>query len=354
MVSYDIAVIPGDGIGPEVTTAAMEVLGEAADRHGFTLEQTVYDWGTERYLEQDSMMPDDGLQMVETADSIFLGAVGHPKVPDHVTLNGLLLPIRKGFDQYICKRPNVLFDGIQSPLSGYGAGDIDLVVYRENTEGEYANIGGREHRGFDHEVAVQSALFTREGTERIVRRAFEAAADREQHLTSITKSNAQAHSMVFWDDIVEEVATDFPAVEVDRLLVDRASMDLIRRPEEFDVVVASNLFGDIATDIAAIITGSLGLAPSGNINPDNDYPSMFEPVHGSAPDIVGQGVANPLAAVLTGAMMFDYLGDGEAAAAADLRAAVRAQLADDDAPHTPDLGGDASTTDVVGDLIDRL
>jgi tartrate dehydrogenase/decarboxylase/D-malate dehydrogenase len=354
METYDIAVIPGDGIGTEVTSAAMEVLDTVAENHDFQLERSTYDWGTERYLDEGTMMPDDGLDRIESADSIFLGAVGHPEVPDHVTLNGLLLPIRKGFDQYICKRPNKLFEGIESPLRGYGAGDIDLVVYRENTEGEYANVGGREHRGFSNEVAVQSGLFTRKGTERIVRSAFEAATEREGHLTSITKSNAQAHSMVFWDDIVKEVAEDFPEVEVSSLLVDRASMDLVRRPEEFDVVVASNLFGDISTDIAAIITGSLGLAPSGNINEENDYPDMFEPVHGSAPDIVGQGIANPLASVLTGAMMFEYLGDGEEAAADDIWNAVEAQLADESAPRTPDLGGDAKTVDVVSDLSDRL
>jgi tartrate dehydrogenase/decarboxylase/D-malate dehydrogenase len=352
MDTYDIAVIPGDGIGPAVTDAAMDVLDVAAEQHGFALERTTYDWGTERYLERGAMMPDDGLESIESADAIFLGAVGHPDVPDHVTLNGLLLPIRKGFDQYICKRPNTLFEGIESPLRGYSGDDIDLVVYRENTEGEYANVGGREHRGFSHETAVQSALFTREGTERIVRRAFEAATNREGHLTSITKSNAQAHSMVFWDDIVAEVSEEFPNVEVESLLVDRASMDLIRRPDEFDVIVASNLFGDITTDIAAIVTGSLGLAPSGNINPDGDFPSMFEPVHGSAPDIVGNGVANPLASVLTGAMMFDTLGNG--GAASDLRTAVEAQLADETAPQTPDLGGNAGTMDVVADLGDRL
>ena len=354
MVTYDVAVIPGDGIGPEVTSHAMEVLDTAARRHGFEIEATEYGWGTERYLERGAMMPDDGLARIERADAVFLGAVGHPDVPDHVTLNNLLLPIRKGFDQYVCKRPNTLFEGIESPLEGYGPGDIDLVVYRENTEGEYANVGGREHEGFDHEIAVQSAVFTRKGTERIVRKAFAAAADREGHLTSITKSNAQAHSMVFWDDVVEDVAAEFPEVEVERLLVDRASMDFIRRPDEFDVIVASNLFGDITTDIAAIVTGSLGLAPSGNINPENDYPSMFEPVHGSAPDIEGQGIANPLAAVLTGAMMFDHLGDGETDAAETLRTGVETQLADGSAPRTPDLGGDAGTEDVVADLIDRL
>lgn len=352
MATYEIAVIPGDGIGPEVTKAAMDVLDTVADQHGFAVERTIYEWGTERYLQQGTMMPEDGLDRIKSADSIFLGAVGHPDVPDHVTLHGLLLPIRKGFDQYVCKRPNILFEGIESPLRGYESGEIDLVVYRENTEGEYSDIGGREHRGFDHEVAIQSATFTRKGTERIVRRAFEAATDREQHLTSITKSNAQAYSMVFWDQVVEDVADDFPNVTVERLLVDRASMDLIRRPEEFDVLVASNLFGDIATDIAAIVTGSLGLAPSGNINPDGPYPSMFEPVHGSAPDIVGEGIANPLASVLTGAMMFEQL--EEEPAADSLRSAVEAQLSDDTAPRTPDLGGAASTEEVITDLLDRI
>ncbi len=352
MDTYDVAIIPGDGIGPAVTEAALSVLDHLGETHGFALERTTYDWGTERYLETGSMMPDDGLEKLESTDAIFLGAVGHPEVPDHVTLNGLLLPIRKGFDQYVCKRPNVLYEGIDSPLRGYSNGDIDLVVYRENTEGEYANIGGREHRGFDHEVAVQSSVFTRSGTERIVRRAFEAADRRDGQLTSITKSNAQAHSMVFWDDVVDEVSEEFSDVSVDRLLVDRASMDLVRRPESFDVLVASNLFGDIITDIAGIVTGSLGLAPSGNINPDGAYPSMYEPVHGSAYDIVGENCANPLASVLTGAMLLDDLVGGTVGET--LREGVESLLADPNAPKTPDLGGSASTDAVVAALIDRL
>ena len=353
MDTYDLAVIPADGIGTEVTEAAMQVLDVVAEQHGFALDRTVYDWGTERYLETGAMMPEDGIERLESSDAIFLGSVGHPEVRDHVTLHGLLLPIRKSFDQYVCKRPNTLFEGLESPIRGYEGGDIDFVVFRENTEGEYADIGGREHRGFDHEVAVQSGVFTRTGVERIVRRAFETAADRGGHLTSITKSNAQAYSMVFWDRVVEDVSEEFPAVEVEHLLVDRASMDLIRRPEEFDVIVTSNLFGDITTDIAAIVTGSLGLAPSGNINPEADVPSMFEPVHGSAFDIVGQGIANPLASVLAGAMLFDHL-RSETTPGDDLRAAVETQLADDTAPRTPDLGGDAGTTDVIEDLIDRV
>ncbi|WP_433632119.1 isocitrate/isopropylmalate dehydrogenase family protein [Halomicrococcus sp. NG-SE-24] len=349
---YDIELIPGDGIGPEVVDAALPLIRTVADNHGFHFEATHRDWGTENYLDHGEMMPEDGLERLADADAVFLGAVGHPEVPDHVTLHGLLLPIRKGFDQYICKRPNVLFEGIESPLRGYESGDIDFVVYRENTEGEYANVGGREHRGLDHETAVQSALFTRRGTERIVRAAFEAATEREGSLTSITKSNAQAHSMVFWDDVVEDISDEFPDVTVERLLVDAASMDLVRRPHEFDVIVASNLFGDILTDIGAQITGSMGLAPSGNVHPGEEYPSMFEPVHGSAPDIVGEGVANPLATVLSWSMLFADL--GETAAANALWDVVTDQLADDSAPRTPDLGGDAGTEAVVNDLRSRL
>jgi tartrate dehydrogenase/decarboxylase/D-malate dehydrogenase len=351
-MAYEFATIPGDGIGPAVVDAAHPLFEDVASSFGFSFETTRYDWGTDRYLETGSMMPDDALDTLSGYDSILLGAVGHPDVPDHVTLHGLLLPIRKGFDQGICKRPAVLFDGIESPLADYSGGDIDFVVYRENTEGEYSDIGGREHHGFDNEVAVQSAVFTREGTERIIRAAFDAASERDGTLTSITKSNAQAYNMVFWDEIVEEIADEYPAVEVERLLVDAASMDLIRRPDDFDVVVASNLFGDILTDIGAIITGSMGLAPSANINPSGDYPSMFEPVHGSAPDIVGQGIANPLGTVLSGSMLFDHLGEDEAATA--LWDAVADQLADPNAPRTPDLGGDGTTERVVDDLRERI
>jgi len=352
MDTHEIAVIPGDGIGVEVVDAALPVVAAAAADAGFEIETTRFGWGTEYYLDHGELMPGDGLDRLRGFDNVFLGAVGHPEVPDHVTLHGLLLPIRKGLDQYVCKRPNVLFEGIESPLRGYGPGDIDFVVYRENTEGEYADVGGREHRGLDHETAVQSAVFTRRGTERIVRAAFEAAVEREGHLTSITKSNAQAHSMVFWDDVVAEVSAEFPSVEVERLLVDAAAMDLIRRPEEFDVVVASNLFGDILTDIGAQVTGSVGLAPSGNVHPGEDTPSMFEPVHGSAPDIVGDGVANPLATVLSWSMLFDDL--GETAAADALWTAVADQLADGSAPRTPDIGGTAGTEAVVADLRSRL
>ena len=351
-MTHDIALIPGDGIGVEVIDAAWPLLESAAAAEGVELESTRYDWGSQRYLEAGSMMPADGTDRLAEHDSILLGAVGHPEIPDHVTLRGLMLPIRKTFDQQVCKRPSVLFEGVESPLRGYEGGDIDFVVFRENTEGEYSDVGGREHRGHDHEFAVQTAVYTRQGTEAIVRAAFEAATERDGHLTNVTKSNAQAHGMVFWDDVVSEVSEEYPDVEVERLLVDAASMDLVRRPDEFDVLVASNLFGDILTDIGAIVSGSMGLAPSANINVDGEYPSMFEPVHGSAPDIVGQGVANPLATVLSGSMLFDHL--GEATVADALWSAVEEQLADSDAPRTPDLGGDAGTDDVIADLRERL
>lgn len=349
---YDLATIPGDGIGPKVVDATLPVLTDAAEQHGFQFTTTRYDWGTEYYLETDEMMPGDALEQLEDHDTIFLGAVGHPDIPDHVTLRGLLLPIRKTFDQSICKRPAVLFDGIESPLREYQGGEIDIVVYRENTEGEYADVGGREHRNFENEVAVQSTVFTRRSVERIVRAAFDTATEREEKVTSVTKSNAQAYSMVFWDDVVKEVSEEYPNVEVERILVDAASMDFVRRPDELDVVIASNLFGDILTDLGAIITGSMGLAPSANINPDGTYPSMFEPVHGSAPDIVGEGVANPLATVLSGAMMFEHLGETDAAET--IWGVVEEQLADPSAPRTPDLGGTATTEDVVEELRQRL
>ncbi len=351
-MTYDIAHLPGDGIGVEVTDATLPLVDRVAEDHGFSVETTRYDWGSEHYLEHGSMMPDGALDLLADHDAIFLGAVGHPEIPDHVTLRGMMLPIRKTFDQFICERPSVLFEGVESPLRGYEGGDIDFVVYRENTEGEYSDIGGREHRGHEHELAVQSAVFTRHGTERIVRAAFEAATDRSGKLTNVTKSNAQAYGMVLWDDIVEEVSADYPDVEVERLLVDAASMDLVRRPDEFDVIVASNLFGDILTDLGAIVSGSMGLAPSANITHDERYPSMYEPVHGSAPDITGQGVANPLATVLSASMMLDDL--GEQSAADVLWDAVADQLADPDAPRTPDLGGESGTEAVVEDLHDRV
>ncbi len=352
VTDYDIALLPGDGIGPAVLDATVPLVKDVAGAQGLSIDTTTYGWGSERYLEQGSMMPEDATDRLADHDAILLGAVGHPDIPDHVTLRGLLIPIRKTFDQFVCKRPSVLYEGVESPLRGYAGGDIDFVVYRENTEGEYADVGGREHRGRPHEVAVQSAVFTRTGVERIVRAAFEAAVERDGHLTNVTKSNAQAYGMVLWDEVVAEVAEEYPNVTVERLLVDAACMDLVRRPDEFDVLVASNLFGDVLTDVGGAVAGSMGLAPSANITHEERYPSMFEPVHGSAPDIAGQGIANPLAMVLSAAMLFEEQGETNPAQA--LRGAVADQLADPSAPRTPDLGGDATTEAVAADLRERL
>ena len=351
-MSYELAVIPGDGIGKEVVDAVEPLLVDVASEHGVSVETTWFNWGSDRYLEEGALMPEDGLETLASFDSILLGAVGHPDVPDHITLRGLRLPITKGFQQHVCKRPSHLYDGVESPLRDYEAGEIDFVVYRQNTEGEYADAGGRVHQGFDHEVAIQNSVFTREGTEPVVRAAFDAAAERQGTVTNVTKSNAQAHGMVFWDTVVEEIADEYPDVTVDRMLVDAASMDLVRRPDQFDVIVASNLFGDILTDIGGIISGSLGLAPSTNIDPTGEYPSMFEPVHGSAFDITGDGIANPIATVLSGALLFEHL--GEDSIAKDIERAVAEQLADPNAPRTPDIGGDGTTMSVVSDLGERL
>jgi tartrate dehydrogenase/decarboxylase/D-malate dehydrogenase len=275
-----------------------------------------------------------------------MGAIGSPDVPDTVTVNGLLLPMRRKFDQYVNLRPAYLFEGVQSPLRDKAPGSIDLVVYRENTEGEYAPIGGRLYEGMESEVAVQTAVYTRRGCERIMRAAFEGARKRRKHVTSITKSNALVYGMTLWDRVFQTVAQDYPDVRTNALLVDAAAMDLVRRPEIFDVLVASNLFGDILTDLSSMVTGSVGLAASANINPERTFPSMFEPVHGSAPDIAGKGVANPTAAILSAALLLEHLGLGRSAAA--MRVAVQKVLRE--GPRTPDLGGSAGTvafTDAV-------
>jgi tartrate dehydrogenase/decarboxylase/D-malate dehydrogenase len=294
-------------------------------------------------------MPEDALEQLAEFDAIFLGAVGHPKVQDHITLNGLLLPIRRKFDQFACVRPSVLYPGVKSPLAGKKPYDIDFVVVRENTEGEYANVGGFQYRDFPEEVAVQSAVFTRKGCERVIRFAFELARQRKKksHVTSITKSNAMGYGMVLWDRTFKIVAEEYPDITTNSLLIDAACMDFIRKPEVFDVVVASNLFGDILTDIGAIITGSMGLASSANLDPTRKHPSMFEPTHGSAPDIAGKGIANPMAQILTAALMLRHLGEDKAAA--DVEKAVTGVLKLGET-LTPDLGG-RSTTTAVGDAI---
>lgn len=346
MSTYRIAVIPGDGIGREVVPAAIEVLEAAGERCGFRFEWEHFDWGSEHYCEHGCMMPGDGLDRLRPFDAIFFGAVGDPKLQDNVTLNGLLLPIRRGFDQYACVRPAVLYPGVRCPLAGRQAGDIDFIVVRENTEGEYAQVGGLLYPGGSHEVAMQAAMFTRHGTERVIRFAFDLARrrNRKRLLTSVTKSNAQGFSMGFWDRVFSDVAREYPDIRTESLLVDAACMDLVRRPQDFDVIVASNLFGDILTDLSAAITGSLGLAPSANLNPPRTFPSMFEPVHGSAPDIAGRGVANPMAAMLASSMMLDFLGQAPAAQLVE-RAVLGALAAGRDL--TPDLGGEGTTQRVT-------
>ncbi len=345
MKTYRVAVIAGDGIGQEVIPASIQVLEAAGARFGFQFEWTYFPWGSDYYFEHGAMMAADALDQLRPLDAIYLGAVGDPRLQDNVTLNGLLLPIRRTFDQYACVRPAVLYEGARSPLAGKQAGEIDFVVVRENTEGEYSQIGGNLYTGRAEEVAIQTAVFTRHGTERVIRFAFELARKRNKKrlLTSVTKSNAQGYSMTFWDRVFAEVSRDYPDIRTESLLVDAACMDLVRRPESFDVMVASNLFGDILTDLSAIITGSLGLAPSANLNPEKKYPSMFEPVHGSAPDIAGRGLANPLATILAGAMMLEHLGEAEAAR--KVAESVAKVLA---AGHTltPDLGGTAKTDGV--------
>jgi tartrate dehydrogenase/decarboxylase/D-malate dehydrogenase len=297
------------------------------------------------------MMPEDAFDTLQQFDAILFGAVGRPDVPDHISVSQLLLPMRRRFDQYVNLRPAYLFEGVQSPLRDKAPGSIDMLVYRENTEGEYAPIGGHLHVGFPGEVAVQTSVFTRRGCERIMRAAFEGARKRRKKVTSISKSNALGFSMVLWDRVFAEVCRDYPDVQTSTLLVDAAAMDFVRRPEIFDVVVASNLFGDILTDLSAIVTGSVGLAASGNINPERKFPSLFEPVHGSAPDITGKGVANPLAAILSGGMLLEHL-RLEAAAAA-VRQAVAAVLRAGKA-RTPDLGGKARTQEMADAVLEVL
>lgn len=357
MAEYSLAVIAGDGIGPEVIAQGLRALDAAAQAQGggLSFRTAEFPWGSDYYRETGRMMPADGLEQLAGYDAVLFGAVGDPNIPDHITLQGLLLPMRRAFDQAICVRPAVLYPGVASPIAGKSAGDIDLVIFRENTEGEYAPVGGRLYPGTPHETVIQSGVFTRRGTERIIRAAFEhcvrrQAAGRRGKVTSVTKSNAQAFSMVFWDEVFAEVASEYPQIETESLLVDRAAMDLVRWPEDFDVIVASNLFADILSDIAAVVTGSMGLAPSANINPERRFPSMFEPVHGAAFDIAGQGKANPLATALAVGMLLDHLGEGEAAQRVN-GAVLR--LLDERTALTADLGGTAGTAP-VGDELVRL
>jgi tartrate dehydrogenase/decarboxylase/D-malate dehydrogenase len=349
---YWIAVIPGDGIGNEVVPEALHVLDAAGRLSGdYRLRYESFPWGCEYYLKHGAMMASDALEVLHGFDAILFGAVGFPSVPDHVSLRGLRLPICQAFEQYVCYRPSVLLPGVRSPLAGRQPGEIDFVVVRENTEGEYAGAGGRCHRGLPSEVAVETAVFTRDGIERVVRYAFTLAQARGRRLVSATKSNAQQYAMTLWDEVAEAVGREFPDVTLERVLIDALAARFVLAPDTLDVVVASNLFGDILTDLGAALCGSMGLAPSGNINPERQHPSMFEPVHGSAPDIVGKGIANPIAQIASGALMLDFL--GETAAAARIDAAIRAALVEGRA-LTPDLGGSARTPEVTAAVLEAL
>jgi tartrate dehydrogenase/decarboxylase/D-malate dehydrogenase len=344
---FKIAVIPGDGIGREVVPEGIRVLEAVARRFDISWSWQNFDWSCERYAKTGRMMPEDGLDQLRSFDAIFLGAVGYPGVPDHVSLWGLLIPIRRAFKQYVNLRPVKLLEGVKSPLSGRKPGDIDLCIVRENSEGEYSEIGGRLHKGTDMEMAVQESVFTRQGCDRIIKYAFELAKTRKNHVTSATKSNGIVYTMPYWDERFAAVAKNYPQAKTDQYHIDILAAHFVSRPDKFDVVVGSNLLGDILSDLGAAVVGSMGLAPAANINPEREYPSMFEPVHGSAPDIAGKKIANPIAQIWTGAMMLDHLGETQAARAVE--DAVFKVLARRD-PLTPDIGGNANT-ETMGNAI---
>ncbi|MCR4265094.1 tartrate dehydrogenase [Nitratireductor sp. ZSWI3] len=350
MRTHRIAAIPGDGIGVEVVVAGLEVLEALADREGtFRFDVEHFDWSTDRYKRTGAFMPADGAERLRAFDAILFGAVGAPDVPDHLTLWGLRLAICQPLDQYANVRPTRVLPGIQSPLRHVGAGELDWVIVRENSEGEYAGQGGRSHPGLPLEVATDVAIFTRAGVERIMRFAFKLAQSRPRKLlTVVTKSNAQRHGMVLWDEIAGEVAADFPDVTWDKMLVDAMTVRMTLKPQTLDTIVATNLHADILSDLAAALAGSIGIAPTANLNPDGDAPSMFEPIHGSAFDITGKGIANPVATFWTAAMMLEHLGEREAAMR--LMEAIERVTADP-ALHTPDLGGRATTREVTDAML---
>jgi tartrate dehydrogenase/decarboxylase/D-malate dehydrogenase len=349
MKHFNVAVIAGDGIGKEVVPEGIRVLEAAGHRFGFKLNWREFDWSCETYVRTGKMMPDGGLQELRRFDAIFLGAVGYPGVPDHVSLWGLLIPIRRTFRQYVNLRPVRLFEGIESPLKHWKPGQIDFTIVRENNEGEYSNIGGRIYEGTDDEMAVQQTVFTRRGVDRVLRFAFELARKSNKHLTSATKSNGIIHTMPFWDERFQAMAAQYSDVRSDQYHIDILSAHFVRHPDWFDVVVGSNLFGDILSDLGPAVVGSIGIAPSANLNPEKEFPSMFEPVHGSAPDIAGKGIANPIGQIWSGAMMLRHLGAGEAADAVE--SAIAAILASAKV-RTPDIDGNATTRD-LGEAIAR-
>lgn len=348
MKNYNIAVIPGDGIGKEVVPAAINVLETVADQHDFTCSFTEFPWSCDYYLEHGEMMPANGLEQLKPFDAIFLGAVGDPNlVEDHISLWGLLLKIRREFQQSINIRPARYFEGLTSPLSD--PKNFDLIVIRENSEGEYSEVGGRIHKG-EHEIAIQNAIFTRQGVEAVMRYAFKVASDRHGRVTSATKSNGIFHTMPFWDQVFDDLKSTYPNIETDKAHIDALAAYFISRPQDFDVVVASNLFGDILSDISGAIMGSIGIAPAANINLSREYPSMFEPVHGSAPDIVGKEIANPIGQIWTAKMMLDHFGEFEAGQ----RVLTAIEHVTKNGIKTPDIGGYATTMEVTTAICNAL
>lgn len=349
---HKVAVIAGDGIGPEVIREGLKVLRKAAQLdQTFDFQFEEFPWGCDYYLENGKMMPDDGMKTLSKFDAIFLGAVGAKSVPDHISLWDLLLVIRKGFDQYVNLRPVKLLDGAPCPLSDAKPGDIDMLFVRENSEGEYAGSGSWLYRDTPREVVIQNGVFSRHGCERIIRYAFELARKQKKSVTSISKGNALNYSMVFWDQIFREVAEEYPDVKTYSYLVDAASMFMVKDPKRFEIVVTSNLFGDILTDLGAAISGGMGLAAGANLNPERKYPSMFEPIHGSAPDIAGQGIANPLATVWSASQMLEFFGHDEWA---KRLIGIIEEILVEKKVLTPDLGGTASTSDVGDEVIRKL
>ncbi|MFN1550977.1 tartrate dehydrogenase [Vibrio natriegens] len=352
MKEFNIATIPGDGIGQEVIPVGVEALQVACAKYGIKLNFTEFDWSCETYHNTGKMMPDDGIEQLKAFDAIYLGAVGYPGVPDHISLWGLLLPIRREFEQYVNLRPVRLFEGVTCPLAGKQPGDIDFYVVRENVEGEYSNIGGIQFEGTDDEIVVQQSIFTRKGTDRILRYAFELASSRpRKQLASATKSNGLFHSMPYWDARVEAMSENYPQVDVEKYHIDIFTANLVKKPEHYDVIVGSNLFGDILSDLGPACTGTIAIAPSANINPEKNFPSMFEPVHGSAPDIAGKGIANPIGTVWAGAMMMQHLGCDEVH---DILLKAIEELLRQGECLTPDMGGNATTISMGQTLVDIL
>jgi tartrate dehydrogenase/decarboxylase/D-malate dehydrogenase len=344
MKKYKVAVIPGDGIGKEVVPEGQKVLEAAAQKHGFALDWKHFDWSCDRFLKSGEFMPKDGIEQLRAFDAIYLGAVGWPGIPDHVSLWGLLIPIRRSFEQYVNLRPVRLLKGVPCPLAGKKPGDIEYWIVRENCEGEYSNVGGRMYDGTEAEMAMQQSIFTKRGTDRVLRYAFDLARSRpKKRLTSATKSNGIIHTMPYWDERVKAIAKEYPEVSVDVYHIDILCAHFVRFPERFDVVVGSNLFGDILSDLGPATTGTIAIAPGANLNPEKKHPSMFEPVHGSAPDIYGKKIANPIGQIWSGAMMLDHFGEKKAAAA--IVSAIE-DVVGGGGPRTPDMGGQASTSDL--------